>query len=188
MSSAHTSSLRKNTIQMASRATESLSRLFFFFPVCHIFHRKCKIQTRCEMTKGSGVFVLPPHFTKWALRPSRLSKTNIPFGFWRESWLGFWKKRREMPSCLECVSIYKCYIRGRTRGMQWLGDEKTFLSPISPFLISSQSTSRTRHATNILRRPRRSLLSLTYGLPKPISGLSFYLVYTGMKYQATKTT
>lgn len=51
------------------------------FPMYHIFRRKCKTQTQCEMTKGSGVFVLPPRITKWALSPSWSSKANIPFGF-----------------------------------------------------------------------------------------------------------
>lgn len=79
MSLAHTSSLQKNTNQMASRATEPLSRFPFQYTI--FFQRKCKTQTRCEMTKGSGVFVLPPHITKWALRPSWSSKANISFGF-----------------------------------------------------------------------------------------------------------
>lgn len=117
--------------------------------------------------KGSGVFGLPLHITKWALRPLWLSKTNIQFGFRERPGLEVGKRK-----CHPVWSMYRftnvISMAGRRGGMKWVEDEKTFLSPISPFLISSQSTSRTRHATNILRWPRRThtLLSRTHGLSR----------------------
>lgn len=65
----------------------------FSFPIYHIFQRRCKTQTQCEMTKGSSVFVLPPHITKWALRPSWSSKANISFGFGEKLGLDFGKRK-----------------------------------------------------------------------------------------------
>lgn len=163
MSLAHTSSLQKNTNQMASRATEPLSRFPFQYTI--FFQRKCKTQTRCEMTKGSGVFVLPPHITKWALRPSRSSKANISFGFAEKKK----KRNKNLAWILEKgnailfwgrINLQMLYPR-QDRGMKWVEDEKKFLSPILPFLISSESASRTRHTADILRWPRCSLLSHT---------------------------
>lgn len=126
MSLAHTSSLQKNTNQMASWATEPLRRFLFQYTTFRFFfRRRCKTQTQCEMTKGSGVFVLSPHITKWALRPSRSSKANIPFRVFGEN-LGLDIGKKEMPSCFEYVSIYKRYIHGRTEGESGLRMERHF--------------------------------------------------------------
>lgn len=146
----------KTQTRWLRRATAPLGPLSFP-TIYRSSRRKCKTQTECEMTKGGGLFVLPPHVTKMgALRPCWSPKANIPFGFGEHLDLDLPRILGKIKECHPIPSMDRFTDVRSTAGPEgWSGlrMKRHFYLPISPFLISSQSTSRTRHATNILGWP-----------------------------------
>lgn len=92
------------------------------------------------MTKGSGVFVLPPHITKMGAK-TFLGLQSKHFGFSRESWLEFAKeieggKKGNAILFWVCIDLQMLDAWQERRDEVGWGWKAIILSPISPFLIS----------------------------------------------------